>query len=403
MTLKQIDDALAAWDNRLAAIAQNLLELQAESTYQLLTGSGGMAKLRLSGDTAAKVEPALGAMLTMFQQYDLLKSTIDRAAKLRKDLPAIFGTDQKLREIAQLLFQRSIKLPAVDVPLEQRTLLSGVQSFECIAAEELLQVMVRAFAAARDAVLAVDDAWRRLAVDLDRTEAQLARLNTQAATLAGATRNVGQILTEVRARVQNDPFGALSELDARVRPLLAQADKLAAAGERLRQELNQAHAQLDDLVGAHRETLAAAEQVRSKIDGCAGLPAPLADAEIAGLREWLDRLNRTFSEGRLEAAAVGLRNWRKAAQDCAAREKSVWTANRAPVEERDELRGRLQAMKAKARAYGVAEQDTMSELARQAEELLYTRPTNLKNAAAAVVAYEKTLNNGNKPGRRDPQ
>jgi len=361
MTLKQIDDALAAWNNRLAAIAQNLLELQGESTYQLLTGSGGMAKLQLTGDTAAKVEPALGAMLTMFQQYDLLKSTIDRAAKLRKELPAIFGTDQKLREIAHLLFQRSIQLPAVD------------------------------------------DAWRRLAVDLDRTEAQLQRLSTQAATLAGATRRAGQILTEVRARVQNDPFGALHELDARVRPLLAQADKLAAAGERMRQELNQAHAQLDELVGAHRETLAAAEQARSKIEGCAGLPAPLADAEIAGLREWLDRLNRTFAEGRLEAAAVGLRNWRKAAQECAAREKNVCTANRAPVEERDELRGRLQAMKAKARAYGVAEQDTMSELARQAEELLYTRPTNLKHAAAAVIAYEKTLNNGNKPGRRDPQ
>jgi hypothetical protein len=61
------------------------------------------------------------------------------------------------------------------------------------------------------------------------------------------------------------------------------------------------------------------------------------------------------------------------------------------VEARNELRGRLDALKAKARAYGVAEKDGLAEAAQQAEKLLYTRPTPLERAAAAVTAYERML------------
>jgi hypothetical protein len=392
MTLQQIDNALAAWSNRLAAIANNLLELQAQSTYQLLTGYGGAAKLQLTGATAAKVEPALGAMQTMFQQYDLLHSTIDRATKLRKDLPSLFGGDQKQREIVHLLFEKSIRLPEVPIPLEQRTLLSGVQSFECISVEELLQAMARAFAAARDAVLAVDQAWRDLALSIERTESQIRWLNSAAERSATFAGGLTRLMEEIRGKVQADPFGAMSDLNSRVQPVLARANKLAEEAEKARRDFHSARLLLEELVKAHGDALDSGAEARIKIEDCSALPQPAADDEIQKLREWLNRLEKTYSEDKLDAVAVGMRNWNKTAQELLARAKNACAGNRAPVETRDELRGRLQALKAKARAYGLAENDAMVELARQAEALLYTRPTNLKNASAAVVAYEKKLN-----------
>ena len=125
MKLQEIDSALAEWNNRLAAIAKNLLELQADSTYQLLTGSGGAAKLALTGVTAARVEPSLGAMLTIFQHFGLLHGVIDQAMQLRAGLPAMFGGEAKAAEIRRLLGERTIRLPALDVPMDQKTLLSG--------------------------------------------------------------------------------------------------------------------------------------------------------------------------------------------------------------------------------------------------------------------------------------
>jgi hypothetical protein len=59
---------------------------------------------------------------------------------------------------------------------------------------------------------------------------------------------------------------------------------------------------------------------------------------------------------------------------------------------RNELRGRLDALKAKARAYALAELDDLVAIAEKAKSLLYQRPTPLQEAAASVAEYEAKLN-----------
>jgi hypothetical protein len=404
MTLREIDDALAAWNGRLGAAAQNLMDLEAEPSYQQITGSGGVPKAPITGVTASRVEPALGAMVTVFQHFSLLNETIKRAELLRHNLPTLFGSDQKLREIEELLRGNSIHLPAVDVPLEQRTLLSGVQNVECISPKDLLDTMVKAFQAAKDAVVAVDGAWNNLGATLNRTGARIGRLRARAAALGGGTPpdldGAERTLQEMRARVQADPLGASADLDARIEPVLARVDAALEAGERLRQQivngLTAAHAQLDALAKLHHDSVVACAEVRIKVTGCGAPPSPQADETVEGLRQWLDRLEKKYAGGMLDPVAVGLRNWNSAAQDCVSKESAACAANRAPLLARDELRGRLDALKAKARAYGAAEDDALVELAKQAEALLYARPTPLDRAAAAVTGYERTLNGAKK-------
>jgi hypothetical protein len=405
MTLQEIDGALAAWNSRLEAAAQNLMDLQSEPTCEQLTGSGGAPKAPITGVTAARVEPALGAMAAAFQYFALLNDTIKRANLLRHNLPTLFGSEQKLREIEEILRGKSIRLPAVDVPLEQRTLLSGVQCADCVSPDELLDTMVKAFQAAKDVVLAVDAAWNGLGAELGRTAARIESLRQRADALGCAPPAdlpaAERALQELRARVQADPLGTSAGLDADIQPVLARVESAVEAKERIRQQvangLTAARGQMAVLVELHRDSVAAYAEAGAKITGCGTLPSPEAGEKVQALSEWLDRLEKKRAEGLWEPLAVGLRNWNSAAEDCVSKERAALAANRAPIEARNELRGRLDALQAKARSYGVAEDSTLVEAARQAEQLLYTRPTPLDRAAAAVAGYERVLNGGKKP------
>jgi hypothetical protein len=384
MTLQQIDDALAAWNERLGVISQNLLELQQEPTYRLLTGHGGATKAQVSGATEARVEPALRAMLTMFQHFGELHSTIENAAKIREQLPALFGGEPKIREIEHLLFERSIRLPAVEVPLSQRTLLSGAQSRECVSPSELVEAMTRSFADARDAVLAVDHAWRDVFTMTDEVAVEVEREGTPQVALM-------KMLQQIQEEAKADPLGALAHFGARVQPVLDRARKAAELSREVQRTLVRAQGELEELMRVHGEAESAAAEARAKIEAGEAIPAPSSDEVLKGLDEWLRRLERKAAEGLFDSVSVGLRNWKKAADECLAHEQAALGAGRKAMRYRDELRGRFDALKAKARAYGVAETVQFAQLAGQAEAFLYAHPANLQRAALVVADYERVL------------
>jgi len=141
----------------------------------------------------------------------------------------------------------------------------------------------------------------------------------------------------------------------------------------------------------HRESAAIYAEVQEKVSNAAGLRAPEPDARIESLGEWLGRLKRKYAEGLLEPITVGLRQWNSAARECVSNERGAMAANRAALELRTELRGRLDALKAKARAYGVAENPELTRIAEEAYGFLHSRPTPMDRAAAAVSEYERAL------------
>ena len=49
MTLADIDKALAQWESRLSSAAHNLFDLQADPTYQCLSGTGGAPQTPIAG------------------------------------------------------------------------------------------------------------------------------------------------------------------------------------------------------------------------------------------------------------------------------------------------------------------------------------------------------------------
>jgi hypothetical protein len=165
-----------------------------------------------------------------------------------------------------------------------------------------------------------------------------------------------------------------------------------------------AQAKLQGLRNLHRDASEAWTEAQEKITGAGQLPAPLPEEKIEALREWLDRLREKFDGGMLRPVAFGLQNWNSAAGNCVSDVQKIHAANSAPIELRQELRGRLNALKAKAQAYRVAEDAGLMSLATEAEGLLYTRPTPIDRASEAVTRYQSRLNECTlpNPGDRRP-
>lgn len=393
----EIDQLIAHWKNKVNIAGQNLLDLQELPTYQRLCGSFGYPTIKLTGITATRVTPALEAMNDLFQHFDLLVQTVDKAIKLRQQLPRFLGT-QKVNEITQILTGASIELPVLQTPLAQRKLLSGVETNK-IAPAELLQVMENAYLLARDVVTAVDDAWTNLDVILADAEVEIRSLQNLAASLNQAASSeliqAEKAIACLRRSIEEDPLGTtevMQQIQLLLKGIKATLEQALLIRNQIRDKFATAHNLLQQLKEIHLKSVAAFAECPEKVLDHSILLPPLKDEQIEALRQWLHKLETKLAEGLVNPIMVGLDNWTFKAREYIASEEQAYAVNNAPLQTRRELRGRLDALQAKALARRLIEDSTLTEIALQAKQLLYTRPTPLNQAAELVCQYEKRLN-----------
>ena len=394
----EIDQLIADWKNKVNIAGQNLLELQELPAYQRMTGGLGFPPAKLTGITAKQVTPALEAMNDLFQHFDLLVQTIDKAIKLRQQLPRFLST-QKIAEIAQLLTGASIELPIVQTPLSQRELLTGANTTK-ITPAQLLEVMQNAFSVARDAVLAVDDAWTHLHVMLADAEAQIFSLQNLALSLNQDCQSeliqAASALASLHPSIEQDPLGTSAVFQQQVQPMLAQVkaslEHYIKQQNQIREKLATASNLLQQLKEIHTKAIAAFAECQDKVLDQSILLPSLSEEQIEALRQWLMRLETKLAGGLVNPIIVGLDNWTIKAREYIASEQQVYAVNNAPLQTRQELRGRLDALQAKALARRLIEDPILTELAIHAKQLLYSRPTPLNKAAELISQYEKRLN-----------
>jgi DNA repair exonuclease SbcCD ATPase subunit len=346
------------------------------------------------------VLPALDAMRELFARRGLLYDMVEKAKALRAGLNPR-RPEAALREIEALLQGPSIVMPPVATPLARRSLLGT--SVSSLTPDQLLSAMVAAYEVARDAVAAVDQAWqqldpecRRAAAEADKLQGLAADLGDDATTELAAAR---ARLAAVEARVTSDPLGASRSLTAEVFERLAQVERrlgeLRRQREQVGADLEQARALLADARAAPDRIAAALERCEREVIRDGPPPAPVDRGRIDGLAEWLATLERTARAGRLQAAEVGLTRWLGAARQVLADAAAAERASREPVEQRDELLGRLLARRQQARVRaarsGQALDPALEQKATRAERLLKQVPTPLAEAARLVAEYEAGL------------
>ena len=398
---EQIDQLLADWKTRLDLASQNMLALQGLTIYQRLAGEAGFPKAQLTETTAIQVSAALDAMNQVFQYFDLLLATISRAAALHRQVPRFLGSDQKLQAVEELLIGQSIQLSVIQVPLAQRSLLSAAETTCTVTPDNLLAMMTLTFETARDTILAIDVAWSHLELTLSQVEAEIQALRQQANTLGGNNltdlRAIQQAIAPLRDRVTTDPLGVKDEFEQQIQPLIERVkdslNQVLQQHNQIQNGLAIAHTLLQNLTELNQQTHTAYAESLEKVTDHSGLQPSLSADHLDALCQWLSRLETRFAEGLVSPIQVGLENWTAKVKAAIAIEQCAVTANRRPLETRRELRGRLEALKAKALARGRAEDPILADLSAQAKQILYTRPTDLTKAIELVTQYERHMNN----------
>jgi hypothetical protein len=221
------------------------------------------------------------------------------------------------------------------------------------------------------------------------------------ATAVGAADDVE--LTAVRtaldrdtAAVAADPAGAtgLGDLDQLLAAARDRVELLERGHRQLPGQLAAAAAQFDELVAVVARGADALALTRTKIASPAGL-LPAVDLDAGGdraLRPWLDRIRAQAASGGEEAAVAALAAWQRAADAALADARRVADANAAPLFRRNELRGLLDAYRAKAAASGGDEDGRLARLHDAAKEVLYTAPCPLDEAETLVRDYVTAVN-----------
>jgi hypothetical protein len=164
--------------------------------------------------------------------------------------------------------------------------------------------------------------------------------------------------------------------------------RLAQLRDNLSPRLDEGRALMADL----RAATALAEAARA--DALAKIADPeVIEPRVVGdnLGAALDRVVESSSHGDWRAADNLLVQWTTRCQDALADARRASAANQAPVAARDELRGRLEAYRAKANRIGLLEDPAAESLYARAKKVLWTAPTNVAEAEQLVRHYQRLL------------
>ncbi|WP_229072560.1 hypothetical protein [Actinoplanes sp. DH11] len=374
--LHRADAELARLENAVTAMAANLVELD-ENPHRKELGA-----TRLTGETARAWADAEDALARLWQGHRQLSELIAQARAVRgqRRIDAEAFTRQVLGG--------SITLSTSTVPLAQRGLLGAGQVSTVCSPADLLAAMEAAFTTAVDVVTRAGDRWQRLLPGAADAAAALshARALGDSPLLDEADRLLGGFT----ATLAGDPLAADPAVLTRVRDLIGRADAERTSASELRawleQRLRDARATAAEIGTARR----AAEAARQAAAG------RFPEQRIAGVRGSdpltdLAAIEALATAGQWALIAPRLARWNRQAAERLAALRASAAHNTGLLAERNELRGRFDAYRAKALRRGLGEDPVLTPLADAARAALHDAPCDLDAARVALGAYQDAL------------
>jgi hypothetical protein len=378
------DAELLRLETAVTAIATNLVDLDDNPARKDLD------KTALTGRTAAAWADATEALGQLWDGYRMLTELIARARSLRDQ--------RKLNEADRAAFVhevlgKSITLSTATVPLAQRGLLGAGQVRTTCTPGELLSAMEAAFATAVDVAVKAGEAWQRmlpraaeLAAAVDNVRALTRAAGGSTATIDEADRRLGRFTAQLAA----DPLGAPENDLSGVREMIARADAERTSAAELRDSLSnrlsEAHRLARELEAARTSAEAAANAVADRFE-----EKDIVHVRGGDLRPDLTAVDALAAAGQWTLISPRLAEWTRRARERLTALREADARNAGLLAARNELRGRLDAFRAKALSRGLGEHDDLTPLHDAAHATLYTAPCDLAAARAAVNAYQEAL------------
>jgi hypothetical protein len=398
LSREEVDRALARLGAEHEAIETSLLALQDHAGRRLLEGA------ELSGTTRVRWGRAERTVSLLWSYFDTCTEALTTARELRARRRSPSRDD---------LVQLSILLDGENLVISGGNT-GGDRLAERVGWPELVERMNAGYAEVLDVVAAADAVWSALPARIDLLAAELHRLSELAHSVGvrpGAhpagddLRRVTDDLTRLREEVIADPLAFWipaggSSAPGGGRPDTARYDAAARALDDIRREVDavigvrkdaeERLVRLRDVLSRADRTLAEARTARGEVLAkIAASEVPAVNGPATALHEQLAAAADYRRRSQWHRLSPLLESLEQRAEEELDRARASLSAVTAPLAVRAELRGRLDAYKAKAARLGKAEEPMLVERYDAARRLLWTAPCDLRAAEHAVLRYQE--------------
>jgi hypothetical protein len=391
MSREGADHALRRLREEKERIATALLDLDTHQGYQLLKGA------KLTGATLRRWIEIQTSVASLWRLYDAYQQVLGHAEELRARQPKL-GPEQ-LAELNRLLTGPSVEPAGAEIPLERRTLLGP--SSERLSLDDAVAQMTVLYDETTDAVAATDAIWSALLSRLADAEEDWRAAEELDRSLEAADPEldrIGRRLAEVRALVVTDPLALaddgradprrIDEIRVALAALRSRLEEAAAIRNEHGERIRQAEASTGLVQAAEAEARRVRDLVLVKIASpvLPDLPelAPVLAGRLTALRVLRD-------QGRWPELATALDELDRVTAQALDQARTVHATIAGLLDRRNELRGRLDAYRAKAGRLGLVEETEPARLYDHAHDLLWTSPCDLRQATVAVAAYQRAI------------
>ncbi|MEW2548228.1 hypothetical protein AB0910_21080 [Streptomyces sp. NPDC047002] len=390
----EADRALARLHAEHEAIETSLLSLQDHAGRRLLEGA------ELTGITKTRWAATEQSITVLWTYYDAYTKALDEAAALRarRRWP---GRDD-LAELTERLRGPSVTVGG-----------TGGRLAEHFTLARLVDRMNELYAASLDLIVAADAVWSALPARIDLLAAELRRTRSLAHSVGvrpgehPAGDDLAEItdeLTALRAEVVSDPLAYWrpaqgSSAPGGGTPDTRRYDRAARALEDVRREIEavlevrkdseERLLRLRDVISRADRTLTEARAARGEVLAkIAATEVPAVSGPSSVLHERLSTAAGYRRNAQWHRLSPLLEALERDAEDELLRARESLTAVTAPLAVRAELRGRLDAYRAKVARLGLAEDTLLAERYDAARRMLWSAPCDLRVAEQAVLRYQ---------------
>ncbi|MFF7946780.1 coiled-coil domain-containing protein [Streptomyces griseorubiginosus] len=408
MDRDEVDRALARLGAEHEAIETSLLALQDHAGRRLLEGAA------LTGVTKERWESADASITLLWAYFDAYSDALRAAREIRSRRR--WSSREDLVELTELLRGEGVTVAGSATATANAPTLQGSSSklSEQFTLVTLVERMNELYATSLDIVVAADAVWSALPARIDLLSAELQRTRRLAHSVgvrpgehpAGDDlERITRTLTSLREQVISDPLAFWqraqgSSAPGGGRPDTTAYDREARALEEVRREIDavltvrqDAEARLvklRDVLSRADRTLAEARTARGEVLAkIAATEVPVVSGPPTALQEQLATAAEYRRHAQWHRLSPLLESLEQKAEDELLRARESLTAVTAPLAVRAELRGRLDAYKAKVARHGLAEDPFLIERYDAARRMLWSAPCDLRVAEQAVLRYQQ--------------
>ncbi|MFF4171118.1 hypothetical protein [Streptomyces sp. NPDC001744] len=400
MDRDEVDRVLARLGAEHKAVEDSLLALQDHAGRRLLEGA------ELTGVTRERWAAAERTITLLWTCFDVYTAALRdaREVRARRRWPG----REELAELTERLRGESVLVPG---GAGEQALLT-----ERFTLEGLVRRMNELYASSLDLVVTADAVWSALPARIDLLAAELGRTRSLAHSVgvrpgehpAGdELEEITAELTGLRSQVVTDPLAfwrpaAGSSAPGGGRPDTTRYDRAALALEDVRREIEAVLAvrqdseerllRLRDVLSRADRTLAEARAARGEVLAkIAASEVPAVSGPPTALQERLAAAAEHRRHARWHRLSPLLDSLEREAEEELERARASLTAVTAPLAVRAELRGRLDAYRAKVARLGAAEDPLLVERYDTARRMLWSAPCDLRVAEQAVLRYQRAV------------